>query len=154
MSEKCCSARFTNRFINILCSCMYSLRLSAKQRYNKRVTAGISALLALESSLDSGSIGASQVYFTSEGEGTWEDLSAAGYLLSNAFRRNSTAAPDSLPSVKKWKAFAADITVLEKIAKKGKDKDCASALAALKKAEASLDAYLDAVELPSVDEMK
>ena len=39
-------------------------------------------------------------HFTSPDEGGWEDLSAAGYLLDNAFRTSSTKAPDSLPSVK------------------------------------------------------
>jgi hypothetical protein len=108
--------------------------------------------LTLEKSLESGSFDLTKEFFTGEVEGSWKDLTAAGYLLSNAFRRSSTTPPDNLPSVQKWKAFAADVAPLEKLAKKGKDS--ASALAAWKKAEGSLNAYLDAVELPSVADMK
>ena len=39
-------------------------------------------------------------YFSNEADGGWKDLTAAGYLLSNAFRRSSSTAPDSLPAVK------------------------------------------------------
>ena len=74
--------------------------LSAKQRYNERVLAGVKGFLGLQSALEAGNIDALRVYFTNEDTGSWKDLTAAGYLLANAFRRNSTAAPDSLPSVK------------------------------------------------------
>ena len=74
--------------------------LSAKQRYNDRVKAGVKAFLGIGGALESGNIDAVRSFFTQEDEGSWKDLSAAGYLLANAFRRNSTAAPDSLPSVK------------------------------------------------------
>ena len=74
--------------------------LSAKQRYNERVKSGIAGFLALQPLLESGDIGGIRSYFTSEDAGSWKDLTTAGYLLANAFRRNSTAAPDSLPSVK------------------------------------------------------
>jgi len=76
---------------------------------------------------------------------SWADL------LSNAFRTSSGKPPDSLPSVKKWKAFAKDIELMKKAASK-KDKDKVSA--AYKSAEEKLDAYLDAVELPSGMELK
>jgi len=74
--------------------------LSAKQRYNERVKGGVRAFLGLRSALEGGDIDTVRTFFTKEEEGGWKDLSAAGYLLANAFRRNSTAAPDSLPSVK------------------------------------------------------
>lgn len=74
--------------------------LSAKQRYNERVKAGIQGFLALESSLKNGSVTEAQAYFASDEQGSWGDISTAGYLLANAFRRNSSASPDSLPSVK------------------------------------------------------
>lgn len=73
--------------------------LSAKQRYNDRVTKGVAGFLGLETTLKAGDIDALRAYFTTEDVGGWKDLTAAGYLLANAFRRNSTAAPDSLPSV-------------------------------------------------------
>jgi len=119
--------------------------LSAKQRYNSRVTAGVKAFLALSGSLEGGSIDATKAFLTSEEEGGWQDLKSAGYLLSNAFRRNSTTAPDSLPSVKAWKAFAAEVEKMQKAA----DKKSKSGVAdAYKKAEALLDDYLEKVELP------
>ena len=74
--------------------------LSAKQRYNERVKKGVQGLLAAASALEGGSVAEAKAYFSGEDVGSWKDLSSAGYLLSNAFRRNSTAAPDSLPAVK------------------------------------------------------
>ena len=74
--------------------------LSAKQRYNDRVKAAMKGFLSLQKPLESGSIDEIKSYFSSEDVGAWADGSAAGYLLANAFRRNSSAAPDTLPSVK------------------------------------------------------
>jgi hypothetical protein len=74
--------------------------LSAKQRYNERVKASVQGLLSSVEALKNGDSKPAKEYFEGEEGGTWKDLTAAGYLLSNAFRRNSTAAPDSLPSVK------------------------------------------------------
>jgi hypothetical protein len=68
--------------------------LSAKQRYNERVKAGVKGFA------ESGNVDGIRSYFASEDVGSWKDLSTAGYLLANAFRSNSSAAPDSLPSVK------------------------------------------------------
>lgn len=70
--------------------------LSAKQRYNQRVISGLKAFLAL----DARDLGQVEAFFASQDEGGWDDLSAAGYLLANAFRTSSTKAPDNLPSVK------------------------------------------------------
>ena len=47
-----------------------------------------------------------------------EDFLAAAYLLANAFRLNSTTAPDSLPTVKKFKAFMKDYEAMLSSAKK------------------------------------
>lgn len=74
--------------------------LSAKQRYNERVKASVEGLLKAADGLKSGDSNVAKAYFSSEDGGSWKDLTAAGYLLSNAFRRNSTASPDSLPAVK------------------------------------------------------
>jgi hypothetical protein len=74
--------------------------LSAKQRYNDRVKKGVKSFVLLGSALSNGDVDTVKLFFDSEDEGSWKDFSAAGYLLSNAFRRNSTAPPDSLPSVK------------------------------------------------------
>ena len=119
--------------------------LSAKQRYNSRVTAGVKAFLALSDPLESGSIAEAKAFLSNEEAGGWGDLKSAGYLLSNAFRRTSTTPPDSLPSVKAWKAFAAEVEKMQKAV----DKKSKSGVAdAYKKAEALLDDYLEKVELP------
>jgi hypothetical protein len=74
--------------------------LSAKQRYNERVKASVRGLLSTADAIKNGDSTLAKEYFESEEEGTWKEMTSAGYLLSNAFRRNSTAAPDSLPAVK------------------------------------------------------
>lgn len=121
--------------------------LSAKQRYNKRVLAGIKSFLTL----DARDLGQVNAFIESSAEGGWEDLSAAGYLLANAFRTSSNKAPDSLPSVKKWKAFAKQIELLKLSLSK---KDAEKVFSAYTNASEKLDAYLDAVELPSGMELK
>lgn len=121
--------------------------LSAKQRYNERVLAGIKTFL----SLDVKDLGQVNAFFESSEVGGWEDLSAAGYLLANAFRTSSSKPPDTLPSVKKWKAFAKEIELLKRALSK---KDVGKVSTAYSNAEAMLDAYLDAVELPSGMELK
>mmetsp|Transcript_120456 Transcript_120456/g.236766 ORF Transcript_120456/g.236766 Transcript_120456/m.236766 type:complete len:205 (-) Transcript_120456:44-658(-) len=124
--------------------------LSAKQRYNERVKESIRGLLSAEKSLAAGNSQDAKAFFASEDAGSWKDLTTAGYLLSNAFRRNSTAAPDSLPSVKKYKAFAAEVENLQKLLKK---KGAEAASAEFPKVEAALDAWLSEVELPPAREL-
>ena len=58
--------------------------LSAKQRYNERVTAGCKTFLNLDGDVDK-----LNSFFSTADVGGWEDFSAAGYLLSNAFRTSS-----------------------------------------------------------------
>jgi hypothetical protein len=72
----------------------------AKQRYNSRVTEGVAEFVGLKNALEQNDIDAVRAYFSSEEVGAWKDFTAAGYLLANAFRTNSSAAPDALPSVK------------------------------------------------------
>lgn len=74
--------------------------LSAKQRYNDRVTKGIKGFLSLEASLKAGSVKEATEYFAGDEVGTFGDISTAGYLLANAFRQSANKAPDALPSVK------------------------------------------------------
>lgn len=74
--------------------------LSAKQRYNDRVIKAVKALLAVGGTLESGSVAEAKAYFSGEAVGEWKDFTAAGYLLSNAFRRSSSTPPDNLTSVK------------------------------------------------------
>mmetsp|Transcript_517 Transcript_517/g.780 ORF Transcript_517/g.780 Transcript_517/m.780 type:complete len:198 (+) Transcript_517:228-821(+) len=119
--------------------------LSAKQRYNDRVQASLKAFLALKKPLENGSTQELKDYFSTEEVGGWKDGSAAGYLLANAFRTSSSKAPDSLPSVQKWKAFSAKVESIMKAAKK---KDASKTLAAFKDSLSALDEYLEQVELP------
>lgn len=104
--------------------------LSAKQRYNERVIKGSKLLRSVtgkddvSSALpnprqpqpltDFASLAAQEFRKQFMKSEDWEDFKAAGYLLGNAFRRNSQQQPDSLPAVKNWKAFQA---ALEKLAK-------------------------------------
>ena len=74
--------------------------LSAKKRYYERVKTSVKGLLAAVEELKNGNSKVAKEYFASEADGSWKDLTAAGYLLSNAFRRSSSTAPDSLPAVK------------------------------------------------------
>jgi hypothetical protein len=121
--------------------------LSAKQRYNQRVTAGVKAFVQLSPDNQE----ALNAYFSTDEVGGWNDISTAGYLLANAFRRSSTTPPDSLPSVKKWKAFASQIDNLKNSLKK---KDSKAIASSYDKAINLLDAYLEVVELPPAIEMR
>jgi len=125
--------------------------LSAKQRYNARVTEGVKGFLKLSSSLESGTVDEAKAFFSTDEPGGWKDSSAAGYLLANAFRRSSSTPPDNLPSVKKWKEFAKEVENLQKTLKK---KDIKAIKSAYTKAEDLLDPYLELVELPPVIEMR
>ncbi len=74
--------------------------LSAKKRYYERVKVSVTGLLKSYDELKNGDSKVAKEYFSSEDGGSWKDLTSAGYLLSNAFRRSSSTAPDSLPAVK------------------------------------------------------
>ena len=74
-----------------------------------------------------------------------EDFLAAAYLLANAFRTNSTTAPDSLPTVKKLKAFMKEYETLLKLAKKKGSED--PALESYEKSVVLLKEYLASVDL-------
>eukprot|EP00525_Craspedostauros_australis_P009655 CAMPEP_0198110846 /NCGR_PEP_ID=MMETSP1442-20131203/2844_1 /TAXON_ID= /ORGANISM="Craspedostauros australis, Strain CCMP3328" /LENGTH=218 /DNA_ID=CAMNT_0043767061 /DNA_START=56 /DNA_END=712 /DNA_ORIENTATION=- len=124
--------------------------LSAKQRYNERVTKSIQALIVAQTALEGGDSGPAKAYFSGDETGTWKDITTAGYLLSNAFRRNSTTAPDSLPAVKKWKAFVVEVDAYQKLLKK---KGGAVASDAFPKVEAALQTWLEEVDLPPPREL-
>jgi len=57
--------------------------LSAKQRYNERVKAGVKGFVGIKSTLEAGDIPALREYFASEETGGWKDFMSAGYLLAN-----------------------------------------------------------------------
>ena len=107
--------------------------------------------MSLRGPLVSGNLDPLRSFFTSEDVGAWKDFSAAGFLLANAFRTSSSTAPDNLPSVRVWKAFAVRIDTMAKSLKK---KDTNAALVAYDAAVATLDEYLAKVDLPSTAEIK
>lgn len=109
--------------------------LRAKERYNARVVAGAKAFKAAGDD-------ATPALFAEDGP--LADLEAAGFLLANAFRINSTQNPDKIPQVKLFKAFKADADAVAAALKKKKKAD---AKAGMEKAQASLDAYLAGVGL-------
>eukprot|EP00980_Cylindrotheca_fusiformis_P022110 scaffold8995_cov139-Cylindrotheca_fusiformis.AAC.7 len=123
--------------------------LSAKQRYNERVKTSVKGLLAAADALKSGSTTEATAYFSNDDVGGYKDLTAAGYLLSNAFRRSSSTAPDSLPSVKKFKAFSKEVENFQKKLKKGADK----ASDEFPKVEEALETWLAEIELPASREL-
>lgn len=109
--------------------------LRAKERYNARVLAGAKAY---KSSSDLGALFA-------EKDGALDDLEAAGFLLANAFRINSTQNPDKIVQVQKFKAFKKDADACAAFLKKKKKK--ADAAAAYDASLVTLDVYLKGVGL-------
>ena len=75
-----------------------------------------------------------------------KDFIGAGYLLSNAFRRSSSTAPDKLPAVQKWKAFQSEVETgfMKSLMKKKINLDSYA------KSLALLELYLDEVELTNL----
>ena len=108
--------------------------LRAKERYNARVTEGAKAY---KKSSDIAALFA-------EKDGALDDLEAAGFLLANAFRINSTQNPDKIVQVQKFKAFKKDADACAALLKKKKKTDAAAAYDA---SLVSLDAYLSSVGL-------
>ncbi|CAH0371328.1 unnamed protein product [Pelagomonas calceolata] len=108
--------------------------LRAKERYNARVTEGAKAY---KKSTDIAALFA-------EKDGALDDLEAAGFLLANAFRINSTQNPDKIVQVQKFKAFKKDADACAALLKKKKKTDAAAAYDA---SLVSLDAYLSSVGL-------
>jgi len=108
--------------------------LRAKDRYNARVTEGAKAY---KKSKDIAALFA-------EKDGALDDLEAAGFLLANAFRINSTQNPDKILQVQKFKAFKKDADACAALLKKKKKTDAAAAYDA---SLVSLDAYLSSVGL-------
>eukprot|EP00532_Pseudo-nitzschia_australis_P005956 CAMPEP_0168166910 /NCGR_PEP_ID=MMETSP0139_2-20121125/2277_1 /TAXON_ID=44445 /ORGANISM="Pseudo-nitzschia australis, Strain 10249 10 AB" /LENGTH=224 /DNA_ID=CAMNT_0008084135 /DNA_START=86 /DNA_END=760 /DNA_ORIENTATION=+ len=124
--------------------------LSAKKRYYERVKESVTGLLKAADGLKNDDSKIAKEYFASEDGGSWKDLTAAGYLLSNAFRRSSSTAPDSLPSVKKYKAFAKEVENLQKVLKK---KGATAASNAFSSVEVALDEWLSEIDLPPAREL-
>mmetsp|Transcript_58067 Transcript_58067/g.131574 ORF Transcript_58067/g.131574 Transcript_58067/m.131574 type:complete len:189 (-) Transcript_58067:4-570(-) len=118
--------------------------IRAKQRYSDRVKKGADSYLALEGAVSGGKL-VKDSFFDGGKESAAEDFLAAAYLLANAFRSNSTTAPDSLPTVKKFKAFMKEYEATLKLAKKKGGED--AALESYKKSVDLLKVFLASVDL-------
>lgn len=114
--------------------------LRAKARYSDRVKKGAAAYLALDPSL-----GGKNPFFQGDKDSQAEDFLAAGMLLANAFRTNSTTAPDSLPTVKKYKVFLKEYEAFLKLSKKKGGADAAAECYA--RSTELLKVYLSSVQL-------
>ena len=82
--------------------------------------------------------------FFKEKDGALDDLEAAGFLLANAFRINSTQNPAKIVQVQKYTAFKKDADAVAALLKKKKKADVPAAMDA---AKASLDIYLASVDI-------
>jgi hypothetical protein len=110
--------------------------LRAKQRYASGVSSGATGFFALGDAVASGDL-LQDPFFVGGKDSPAEDFLAKAFLLANAFRSNSSAAPDSLPTVKAFKKFVAEFDKLRELSKK-------------KKTEAAVESYNKAVELLKV----
>jgi len=125
--------------------------LSAKRRYYDRVKSSVSGLIRVDDGLKNGDSTIAKDFFSSETDGSWKDLTAAGYLLSNAFRRSASTSPDSLPAVKKYKAFVKEVDNFQKVLKK---KGAAAATEVFSNnVEVALDVWLSEIQLPAAREL-
>ena len=114
--------------------------LRAKTRYAARVTKGAQDYLAIDPS-----VGAKAPFFAGGKDSPAEDFLAAAYLLANAFRANSTTAPDALPTVKKYKAFLKEYEQFLKLS--GKKGGAEAATESYTKSKDLLKTFLASVEL-------
>ena len=93
--------------------------IRAKERYNARVVAGSKVWFTdLKAAVDDKD--ATKIAAIFAKDGAYDDLAAAGFLLANAFRINSTTPPDNIIQVKKFKKFKAAADTIPANAKKRK----------------------------------
>lgn len=116
----------------------------AKLRYYDRITAAVAAFEALGQSLGSTETlkpAMAQFFSTTDGSPA-EEFKGAGFLLAVAFKIDGRTPPDKVPAVKDWKKMMADLDKLKAASKPEQAKE------AYAKAKATMDVYLDGVELP------
>jgi len=118
--------------------------IRAKQRYSARVTKGAEAYMGLGDAVASGKLTAAP-FFAGDKNSPAEDFLGAAFLLANAFRSNSTASPDTLPTVRKFKAFMKEYEATLALAKKKNNVD--ATVASYDRSVALLKEYLASVEL-------
>ena len=118
--------------------------IRAKQRYSARVTKGADGYMGLGDAVASGKFLAAP-FFAGDKNSPAEDFLGAAFLLANAFRSNSTASPDTLPTVRKFKAFMKEYEATLALAKKKNNVD--ATVASYDRSVALLKEYLASVEL-------
>jgi len=127
----------------------------AKLRYYGRITTVISKFEAMKAPIKSGDLKAGKttfftsVYETQDGSMStaFDELKTAGYLLAVAFKIDSKIPPDKIQQVKDYKLMMKEMEKLQETLGGSKaDK----AAAAYEKVSATLNVYLDGVELPAL----
>jgi len=127
----------------------------AKIRYYPRMSQVIFAYKGLGSAISSGDAAAikkAKTFFWAESDdapGT--ELKSVGYLLAVAFKIDSKIPPDKIPAVKEYKKMMADVEALKKAMGGSKPSEASKAYAA---STASLNVYLDAVDLPTLGDAR
>jgi len=122
----------------------------AKLRYYDRISAAVGQFTALGGALgESGTLKQAYGAFFSEADySPYQELKGAGFLLAVAFKLDSKIPPDRLQTVKDYKVLMKDLDALKAARKPD------AALAAYAKAKASMDVYLDGVQLPPLGDQR
>jgi hypothetical protein len=124
----------------------------AKLRYYDRITGAITAFEALGGNLGETSAikKAMGAFFSTQEDSPYSELKGAGFLLAVAFKIDTKIPPDKIPAVKDYKAMMKDLEGLKGVNVKKPE----AAQAAYAKAKASMNSYLEAVELPPLGDQK
>ena len=121
----------------------------AKVRYYGRISQVLFAYGAVEAAIKSGEAAqiktAKKAFFSEADDSPSSELKSAGYLLAVAFKIDSKIPPDKIPAVKDYKSMMSGVESLKKAMGSGKADEAAKALTA---SRATVNAYLEAVELP------
>ena len=123
----------------------------AKVRYYGRMAQVLYAYQILGAAINSGDAAAikaaKKTFWADVEDGPANEMKAAGYLLAVAFKIDSKIPPDKIQAVKDWKKMMGDVDKLKGASAKEAPKAYATATA-------SVNAYLDAVELPALGDKR
>jgi hypothetical protein len=121
----------------------------AKVRYYGRITEVIIAYNALGAAIKSGEgikTEAAKFFNEKDDESPSAELNTAGYLLSVAFKIDGKIPPERIQQAKDHKKLMKDMKSLASASKEGASK----AASAYETASASMDVWLEGVELPAL----
>lgn len=125
----------------------------AKLRYYDRVSAAIGSFQGMGSKLtDKASCKqAAKDFFSDADDSPLSELKSAGYLLSVAFKIDTKIPPDKIQQVKDYKVAMKDLGALRSSMASGAVDDAKKAYS---KARASVEVYLEGVELPPLGDAR